>query len=75
MYNTLFFNVLENFGEMAEWSKARDWNSRERDERSEGSNPSFSAILNVSHGDTSAKLTCHEGHARYSTRFIICQRN
>ena len=32
------------FGELAEWSKARDWKSCKRQKRFEGSNPSLSAI-------------------------------
>ena len=46
---------MKPFGEVTEWSKVRDWKSRVRDERTEGSNPSLSAIgmlfESATHGD------------------------
>ena len=40
---------------MTEWLKVRDWKSRVRDERTEGSNPSLSAIMAL------LKATCYRG--------------
>ena len=38
-----------NFGEVAEWSNARDSKSRVRFQRTVGSNPTLSAIIELMH--------------------------